>query len=337
MAPQPEERALYLSIYLLTILTGFPTNLLALHALIRKLRRKATPNCILLLNLTLSDLCFLAFLPFKVAEAVAGRWPLPAFLCPLSGLFYFSTIYSSTLFLTAVSVERYLAVAYPIRYKLRRRPAYAALASLGLWLCSLAHCSIVYVTELQPGGGPANATSLPSSRGLCYDGFTPSQLRVLLPVRLELGIVLFLVPSLLTSFCYCAFMWVVVSSPHICRGKKQRAVGLVAATLAIFIICFTPYNVSHVVGFVQRASPAWRDKALLLSTLNTCLDPIIFYFSSSAVQHSCRRFLACLRGLCSLPPLARQVFYRRTEKLAPERPWEQGMGLGGGQDCCSKL
>ncbi|XP_074837177.1 free fatty acid receptor 3-like [Carettochelys insculpta] len=336
MAPQQEERALYLSIYLLTILTGFPTNLLALHALIRKLRRKATPNCILLLNLTLSDLCFLAFLPFKVAEALAGCWPLPDFLCPLSGLFYFSTIYSSTLFLTAVSVERYMAAAYPLRYKLRRRPAYAALASLGLWLCSLAHCSIVYVTELQPGNGLANATST-SSKAVCYDDFTPSQLRLLLPVRLELGIVLFLLPSLLTSFCYCGFMWAVASSPHIRRGKKQRAVGLVAATLANFIICFTPYNVSHVVGFVQRTNPAWRDKALLLSTFNASLDPIIFYFSSSAVQHSCRRFLARLWGICALPPLARKVLYRRTEKLAPRQGQQQGRGLGGSQVCCSKL
>ncbi|EMP24787.1 Free fatty acid receptor 3 [Chelonia mydas] len=286
MAPQPEERTLYLSIYLLTILTGFPTNLLALHALIRQLRRKATPNCILLLNLTLSDLCFLAFLPFKR----------------------------------------------------RRRPAYAILASLGLWMCSLAHCSIVYVTELQPGSGPANGTSaFASSRDLCYDDFTPSQLRVLLPMRLELGIVLFLVPSLLTSFCYCGFMWVVVSSPHIRRGKKQRAVGLVAATLAVFIVCFTPYNVSHVVGFVQRASPAWRDKALLLSTFNASLAPVIFYFSSSAVQHSCRRFLARLWGVCSLPPLARKVFYRRTEKLTPGQPQEQCNGLGRSQVCCSKL
>ncbi|XP_075763179.1 free fatty acid receptor 3-like [Pelodiscus sinensis] len=327
MAPQPEERALYLSIYLLTLLTGFPTNLLALHALIRKLRRKATPNCILLLNLTLSDLCFLAFLPFKVAEAVAGCWPLPAFLCPLSGLFYFSSIYSSTLFLTAVSVERYLAAAYPLRYKLRRRPAYAALASLGLWLCSLAHCSIVYVTELQPASEPANTT------GACYDNFTPIQLRVLLPARLELGIVLFLVPSLLTSFCYCGFMWAVVSSPHISREKKQRAVGLVAATLAVFIICFTPYNVSHVVGFFQRANPAWRDKALLLSTFNASLDPIIFYFSSSAVQHSCCKFLARLWAVCAMPPLARKVLCRRTERLAPGGPQDQDRG----QIYCSKL
>ncbi|KAJ6663474.1 hypothetical protein lerEdw1_009553 [Lerista edwardsae] len=307
MAPSPEERPLYLAIYLLTILTGFPTNLLALSALIQKLRTKATPNCVLLLNLTLSDLCFLAFLPFKVAEAIVGYWPLPSALCPLSGFFYFTTIYSSTLFLTAVSVERYLGVAYPIQYKLRRHSAYAAVASLGLWACSFAHCSIVVITELQ-----REQSLLPNAT--CYTDFDEVQRRILLPFRLELGIVLFLVPSLITFFCYMAFMRIVISSPHICKSKKRRAVGLVGATLAVFVICFSPYNISHVVGFIIWKSPPWRDEALLFSTLNPSLDPIIFYFSSSAVQRSCWRFLRQLGQVCTLPSVVQKLFCKGSEK-----------------------
>uniref|UniRef100_A0A8D0CBN6 G-protein coupled receptors family 1 profile domain-containing protein n=1 Tax=Salvator merianae TaxID=96440 RepID=A0A8D0CBN6_SALMN len=291
---QSKHRLSYLSIYLFTILTGFPSNLLALCALIQKLRTKATPNSILLLNLTISDLCFLAFLSFKVVEMAAGRWSLPEFLCPLSGLLYFSTIYSSTLFLTAVSVERYLGVAYPIHYKLRRHSAYAAVASLGLWVCSFAHCSIVYITEFHRDN---------YSHEMCYKNFTGEQLVILLPVRLELGLILFLVPSAITCFCYFGFMRIVISSLHISKSKKQRAVGLVAATLVVFIICFSPYNISHVVGFIQGKDPPWRDEALLFSTLNPCLDPIIFYFSSSAVQRSCWAFLAQVRWFCTLPSL----------------------------------
>lgn len=41
---------------------------------------------------------------------------------------------------------------------------------------------------------------------------------------------------------------------------------------------------SHIVGFITWKSPDWRDKALLCSTFNACLDPLIFYFSSSAVR-----------------------------------------------------
>ncbi|XP_060114026.1 free fatty acid receptor 3-like [Heteronotia binoei] len=326
MAPRNEEPfQLYLSIYLLTIITGFPTNLLALWALIKKLKTNATPNCVLLLNLTLSDLCFLAFLLFKVAEASAGGfWPFPYILCPLSGLFYFSTIYSSTLFLTAVSVERYLGVAYPIHYRLRRHSTYAAVASLGLWACSFAHCSIVFITEFHQAN-----SSMESGGIVCYNNFTAGQLALLLPARLELGIVLFLVPSLITSFCYCGFMKIVISSSHICSAKKQRAVGLVATTLAVFIICFSPYNVSHFVGFIQGNSPIWRDKALILSTFNASLDPIIFYFSSSAVQHSCRGFLIQVKRVCTLPPLVKKLFCKETEIL--KRPSTQE------PVCCSKL
>ncbi|XP_054855855.1 free fatty acid receptor 2-like [Eublepharis macularius] len=322
--PSMKNGGLYVSIYLLTILTGLPTNILALWALIRKLKTKATPNCVLLLNLTISDLCFLAFLPFKVVEATTDYWPLPNVLCPLSGLLYFSTIYSSTLFLTAVSVERYLGVAYPIQYKLRRHSAYAAVASLGLWACSFAHCSIVFITEFhQPN------YSSPNDSNICYDNFTKEQLEVLLPARLELGIVLFLVPSVITSFCYCGFMRIVISSPHIHRNKKQRAVGLVAATLAVFLICFSPYNISHLVGFIIGESPCWRDKALLLSTFNASLDPIIFYFSSSAVQHSCWGFLTKVKKLRTFPPLVRKLFCKETEKLRRVSAQEP--------DCCSKL
>uniref|UniRef100_K7F8D3 Free fatty acid receptor 1 n=1 Tax=Pelodiscus sinensis TaxID=13735 RepID=K7F8D3_PELSI len=277
-----------LTIYIFTFVIGLPSNLLAFYALLVKVRHKPTPIDILLLNLTISDILLLIFLPFKMVEAASGmQWPLPKFLCPLTSFIYFGSIYISSLFLMAISVERYLGVAFPIKYKLRRRPAYAIAASVFFWVVACSHCSIVYIVQYKD-----NSSSSPANTpGACYDNFTPIQLRVLLPARLELGIVLFLVPSLLTSFCYCGFMWAVVSSPHISREKKRGAVGLVAATLAVFIICFTPYNVSHVVGFFQRANPAWRDKALLLSTFNASLDPIIFYFSSSAVQHSCCKFL----------------------------------------------
>lgn len=268
-------------------MTGFPANLLALHAFIRKLRVKATPNAILLFNLIISDLSFLTFLPFKVTEIFQGQWTMPSFLCPLTGLFYFSTIYSSTLFLTAVSVERYLGVAYPLKYKLYRKPSYAAAVSGFLWICSFAHCSIVYITEY-------HQTSNVSNRLTCYDNFTKEQMEVLLPFRLELGILLFCFPFLITCFCYGSFIKILISSMHIQREKKQRAIGLVLTTLSVFAVCFAPYNVSHVVGFVQKENLKWREKALLLSTFNASLDPIIFYFSSTAVQHSCK---CCLMKL----------------------------------------
>ncbi|MBN3312527.1 FFAR3 protein, partial [Atractosteus spatula] len=62
------------------------------------------------------------------------------------------------------------------------------------------------------------------------------------------------------------------------------------------ILCFLPYNISHVVGYIKGYSPSWRTYALLLSTFNTCLNPIIFYFSSSAFQETFRKYFKKIQG-----------------------------------------
>ncbi|NWJ10448.1 FFAR2 protein, partial [Crypturellus undulatus] len=59
---------------------------------------------------------------------------------------FFSSVYLSGFFLAALSVERYLGVAFPLRSKSRRRRrlgVYAA-ASSALWLVAMGHCSVVF-------------------------------------------------------------------------------------------------------------------------------------------------------------------------------------------------
>ncbi|XP_048357358.1 free fatty acid receptor 2-like [Sphaerodactylus townsendi] len=280
------HNTLVLTVYIFAFLTGLPSNLLAMYTFLLKVRQKPTPIDILLLNLTISDIILLLFLPFKMVEAASGMsWLLPDFLCPLTGFCYYSSIYISTLFLTGVSVERYLGVAYPIKYKLNRRPSYAVVASVFFWLLACSHCSIVYIVQYRVVG--VNQTdSTPSNISKCYEKFSPSQLQILLPVRLEICVCLFCLPFLITLFCYVNLIRILSSLPNIQTRRKQRAVGLAVATLLNFAICFAPYNISHIVGFIQNDSPPWRVYALLLSTLNASLDPAIFYFSSTAIQQT---------------------------------------------------
>ncbi|KAG6922396.1 G protein-coupled receptor 42, partial [Chelydra serpentina] len=135
---------LVLTVYIVTFLTGLPSNLLAFYTFLVKVRQKPTPVDILLLNLTTSDI----FLPFKMVEAASGmEWTLPAFLCPLTNYFYFNSIYLSTLFLMAISVDRYLGVAFPIEYKIRRSPAYAVATSVDFWVVVFGHCSFIYIVQ----------------------------------------------------------------------------------------------------------------------------------------------------------------------------------------------
>uniref|UniRef100_A0A8C5QKV3 Free fatty acid receptor 2 n=1 Tax=Leptobrachium leishanense TaxID=445787 RepID=A0A8C5QKV3_9ANUR len=269
-----------LTVYIVTFLTGLPANLLAFYTFLIRIRQKPTPVDILLLNLTISDLVLVMFLPFKMREAASGMiWDMPRFLCPLTGFCYYSSIYISTLFLTALSVERYLGVAFPIRYKLNRKPKYAVIASVMFWLLSCSNCSIVYVVQYALPNNNTKADQLK-----CYENFSEEQLKILLPVRLELGLLLFFIPFIITLFCYINFIKILMHLPNIQAKRKQRAIGLAAATLANFCICFAPYNISHLVGFIKNESPTWRVDALLFSTFNASLDPVVFYFSSTAFQ-----------------------------------------------------
>ncbi|XP_078509965.1 free fatty acid receptor 2-like [Lissotriton helveticus] len=275
-----------LSIYILTFLTGFPSNLLAFYTFFIRVHQKLVPIDILLLNLTISDLLLLLFLPFKMNEAASGmRWNMPPFLCPLTGFFFYSSIYTSTLFLTAVSVERYLSVAFPVKYKINRRPQYAVVVSVIIWVLASSQSCIVYIAQY---GVPSNETGVNTSH--CYDSFSEEQKRVVFPVRLEAFLVLFVIPFIITLFCYINCVRILMSLPNISSKKKQRAIGLAVTTLVNFILCFAPYNISHLVGFITNNSPDWRLGALLLSTFNATLDPVIFYYSSPAVQ---RTFINC--------------------------------------------
>ncbi|XP_075834136.1 free fatty acid receptor 3-like [Microtus pennsylvanicus] len=288
----PGNHWIFFSVYLFVFLVGLPLNLMALVVFVGKLRHHPVAVDLLLLNLTLSDLLQLLFLPFRMVEAACGmRWLMPFIFCPLSGFLFFTTIYLTALFLMAVSIERLLSVAYPLWYKTRPRLAQAAVVSGFCWFLASAHCSVVYVTEYW-----GNATYSQETNETCYLEFQEDQLAVLLPVRLEIAVVLFMVPLCITSYCYSRLVWIL--SRGASRRRRKRVMGLLAATLLIFFVCFGPFNMSHVVGYVRGESPSWRNSVILLSTLNSCIDPLVAYFSSSMFQAEFQQLLGRLTRGC---------------------------------------
>ncbi|XP_020356328.1 free fatty acid receptor 2-like [Oncorhynchus kisutch] len=271
-----------LSVYIITFLIGLPANILALYAFIIKIHKKPTPTDILLLNLIVSDLIFLLFLPLKMHEAAFGMvWTLPSPLCNITLFVVFSFIYTSSLLLTVVSVDRYLCVAFPVPCRLRRKLLYGVVSSLVVSVSSSVHLCFIYIVE--------NQTS--SDLYICYDNFTQEQLKVVLPMRLELCVVLYIVPLLACVFCYLNFILILNRTPNLRSEKRKRAVGMAIGTLLVFVVCFLPYNVTHVHGFIIQDNVEGRLYTLHLTTVNTVLAPMTFYFSSSMFQATMKRIL----------------------------------------------
>ncbi|NXG19458.1 FFAR3 protein, partial [Grallaria varia] len=87
-----------------------------------------------------------------MAEAAAGMtWPLPVVLCPVANFCFYSSIYLSSLFLAALSVQRYLGVAFPLWVQGRRHLGRVVAASAALWLLACSHCCIVFAAHFHGG------------------------------------------------------------------------------------------------------------------------------------------------------------------------------------------
>ncbi|KAG8433736.1 hypothetical protein GDO86_012189, partial [Hymenochirus boettgeri] len=255
---------LSLAVYVITIFLGLPSNILILYIFFKEARNRLTPNLIYMINLCVSDLVFIMVLPIKLTETFLSNWTLPQILCPLYNLLHYSTIYASVCFLSAVSAGRYLSAAFPIKYKIYKKPMYSCLICVVLWAIVIFHVAFVFLVETTQNGSFAFFLTNQDNIWSCYENFTVEQLSLVVPLRLELSIVLFFLPFAITLFCYLSCIRILVKSQmHV--KLKRKAIRMAITTLAVFTICFSPYNISHVVGFITHDNVWWRKWALLLS------------------------------------------------------------------------
>ncbi|KAM4652231.1 free fatty acid receptor 1-like [Discoglossus pictus] len=313
---------LSLVVYVMTIFLGLPSNILAFYIFCKKARIKLTPNLIYMINICISDLVFIMVLPIKISETFLSGWTLPPILCPIYNFCHFSTIYASVCFLSAVSVGRYLSVAFPIKYKIYKKPKYSCMICVCLWAIVLVHVAIVFFLETTQNGSLAFFINIYEGKQVCYENFTDNQLNVVLPVRLELSIVLFFVPLIITTFSYVSCIRILMRS-YMHRKYKKKAIRVAVTTLTIFIVCFAPYNISHIVGFVTWTSVSWRKQALLPSTCNAFLDPLIFYFLSASVNQGFYHTWKSLQLKYRISVVKFSSIFKKEQQEMSERKVEQ--------------
>ncbi|KAM3596041.1 uncharacterized protein V6R79_007370 [Siganus canaliculatus] len=262
-----------------TFLLGLPANLLVLFVYVRKARKRgATPNVVYALNLCVANLALVAWIPVEVMETLLHEWMFPPSLCLVYSFFLFASLYGSCLFITAVTVGRYLSIAFPIVYKRYRHARLSCLISVVLWTVVLIHLGFGLAAE-----GGMSFVSVEGGTSGCYDHFNASQLAVLLPLRLEMSILLFLLPLVITSFCTLRCVTLVWRS-HLRPLGKRRVLAVALSTLVVFVVCYAPYNASHIVGFVLKTNVEWRQYAMLTSSCNVFLEPMVMLMLSPAVS-----------------------------------------------------
>uniref|UniRef100_A0A8D0ZEN1 Proteinase-activated receptor 4 n=3 Tax=Sus scrofa TaxID=9823 RepID=A0A8D0ZEN1_PIG len=275
-------------LYGMSLAVGLPTNGLALWVLATRVPR--LPSTVLLMNLAAADLLLALALPPRVAYHLRGqRWPFGEAACRLDTAALYGHMYGSVLLLAAVSLDRYLAVVHPLRARALRGQHLAIGLCMAAWLLAAA---LALPLALQQQTFQLSH----SDHVLCHDVLPiGTQASYWQPVFICLAVLGCFLPLLAMLLSYGATLRTLAAGGQR-YGHPLRLTALVLASAMIF---FAPSNVLLLLHYSNPGPNAWGDlyaayvPSLALSTLNSCVDPFIYYYVSAEFRGKVREGLFC--------------------------------------------
>ncbi|XP_072259127.1 proteinase-activated receptor 1-like [Pyxicephalus adspersus] len=255
------------------------------------------PAVVYMLNLATSDILLISVLPFLIIYRFSGNnWVIGEGMCRFVIATFYCNMYCSILLMTSISVDRFLAVVHPVRSISWRTLKHAWLVCGVIWVISLVSTVPLLLGKQTFFFHDLNITT-------CYDMQYSDDLRGFYFYYFILLLSLFFfIPLIITIFCYISLIRRLSTIKMSCPHKRSRAIYLTVIVLCVFVLCFGPTNVIHFCYYLQMYK--YEDDSLYhtymiscsISSINCCLDPLIYYFASSQCQRYLYSLLDCRKN-----------------------------------------
>ncbi|XP_010623627.1 succinate receptor 1 [Fukomys damarensis] len=272
----------YLSIfYGIEFCVGILGNTAVVYGYLFCLKNWSSSN-IYLFNLSISDLAFLCTLPMLIRSYANQTWLYGDVFCIINRYVLHANLYTSILFLTFISIDRYMLMKHPFREHLLQKKEFAVLISLAIW--------VLVTLELLPILPLINPTT--TEEGInCLDYASSGDPRYNLIYSMCLTLLGFLIPlSVMCFFYYKIAVFLKQRSRQLTTTLPlEKPLLLVIMAVVIFSMLFTPYHVMRNVRIATRLD-TWKQnqctqeiiKSLYIVTrplafLNSAVNPV-FYF-----------------------------------------------------------
>ncbi|XP_076836448.1 proteinase-activated receptor 2-like isoform X1 [Brachyhypopomus gauderio] len=281
-------------VYILIFIVGLPTNAMAIWVFIFRTKKKH-PVTVLMVNLALADLLFIIWLPLKIAYHFNGNnWIFGEPLCKVLVGFFYGNMYCSTIFIACISVVRYRSVVQPLSQNLKNRVAVCV--SVCVWFTVWLITVPLYLYDQTVSVTYLNIVT-------CHDVTLHSQVIFPISFFLTMGIVGYVVPCIVCTVAYVLmFCFLRSSMSHTHANKsKRKAIILIIIVLVMFLVCFTPSNIMLMVHYslmaanIQNNGYGFYIVTLCLSSLNSCVDPFVYYFISVEFREHVKNTPICHR------------------------------------------
>lgn len=276
-------------IYALALVLGLAGNALVVVVYTSRVRvRTLTDVCIL--NLAISDLLLLLTLPFWAADAVHG-WMLGSAACKLTSFLYSANFSCGMLLLACISVDRYRAVAQNPTGRTgtgSRVKRQWILVCLVLWGIA----SFLGLPELI-----FSTVKHSHHRVACTARYPPSMARPAKATLELLEVILrFFLPFFVMIVCYGLVGRALSKAAGVRRDRKWRALRVLLAVVAVFLLTQLPYNVVKLcramdiiyILVTDCEVSKGLDHALQvtesLALTHACINPVLYAFIGSSFR-----------------------------------------------------
>ncbi|XP_020325545.1 P2Y purinoceptor 2 isoform X1 [Oncorhynchus kisutch] len=284
---------------LLVVLVGFFLNSFSLWVFCCRIPQWSS-GTVLQFHLAVSDTVITPVAPLMATYFVMGsHWPFGAFLCKLKIALLSIHFYGSILFLTLISIHRYVVVVQFKRGSCMKRKAFVQNLCAGVWLVLLAKgIACFFLLNTSPMG----------NRTQCLSIHQEKYIDVYFAINFVMLIPGFLLPLSVAVTCYVQLARSMSRiNINMSKGRdiKAKSRKMVAMCLVIFALCFTPLNVIRTVAVILKKYFPEQCSLLLqvetayyiswiLAGANCCLDPLLYCFGShnfvKAIHRSLRKF-----------------------------------------------
>lgn len=253
-------------------------------------KSKRTVNSIWLLNLAMADFVFVLFLPFYIDYILRDfHWDFGVVMCKLNSFVSVMNMYASVLFLTVLSIDRYVSLVH-LDWSRRYRRVEGAWVVCGcIWVLSVAlSCPALIFRD----------TIRLHDKVVCFnnfhsqDGHTAAMRHIaMVAIRTTVG---FLLPF--TAICVTGILLTI---------KVNRSGGLVrlssfsktvSAVILAFFLCWAPFHTFslmelsiHSSLYLHNILKAGFPLATSLGFFNSCINPLLYMLLGKKVRRILKR------------------------------------------------
>ncbi|XP_061580518.1 C-X-C chemokine receptor type 2-like [Cololabis saira] len=269
--------------YILIFLLAIPGNLLV-GTVIGLSRHTLPPSDLYLLHLVAADLMLAFTLPFWATSVTIG-WIFGDAMCKIISVLQELSFYSSILFLTCISMDRYMVIVRAMEARKANRQLVSWLVCAAVWTVGV----LLSLPRFFSSSSSSSSTKYNNTQMGCSEQYDPSSAdEWRLATRILRHTLGFLIPLSIMLPCYGITIRRLL---HLRGGfQRQRAMRVIVFVVVAFLLCWTPYHVAVMADTFFRAKivpyqcPERMavDQAMFatqsLGLLHSCINPVLYAF-----------------------------------------------------------